>query len=248
MGWRCSCITPKFKLDLVLGYVNITLKLLSNKEILANSESTNRRGALICCVQRFLTAHECTLRACPCGDLPSAAWTALQQGPRDMESLPVWRSPTAVPQMTSCRQNHTGMSIFSAWLKVFLTFHSIPFLRKVTRRDTHTSLWCVYIRSNRASGAIHLTGKRPWGEGMQVKAIYSARLFPPQRMQSSIILYCLIRTVWYHAGRIVQIETATVSWKWLQVTGSSIRSSTCHRASACINAFAIQKPNMFSYR
>lgn len=27
--------------------------------------------------------------------------------------------------------------------------------------DTHTSLWCVYIRSNKASGAIHLTGKRP---------------------------------------------------------------------------------------
>jgi hypothetical protein len=27
---------------------------------------------------------------------------------------------------------------------------------------THTSLWCVYILSNRASGAIHLTGKRPY--------------------------------------------------------------------------------------
>lgn len=116
----------------------------------------------------FLTAHECTLRACPFGDLPSAAWTAPLPGRRDTESPPGWRSPRAAPRTTSCRQKQTAASWVSAPINSALTFHQ-GWIGKVKTRDTHTSLWCVYIRSNRASGAIHLTGKRPCGSGMHVR-------------------------------------------------------------------------------
>lgn len=124
------------------------------------------------CFEFFLTAHVCTLRVCPYDDLPSAAWTAPPLGRRDTEILPGWRSPRAAPRTTSCRQKQAGASHFSARLNVFLAFHQ-DWIGKAAARDTHTSLWCVYIRSNRASGAIHLTGKRPCGKDLHVTATCS---------------------------------------------------------------------------
>lgn len=104
----------------------------------------------------FLTAGECTLKVCPFGVPPLAAWTTPPLGHPGTESLPEWKSPKAKPQTTSWRQEQWGVLIITF---VFPTFHH-GWIGQVAR-GTHTSLWCVYIRSNRASGAIHLTGRRP---------------------------------------------------------------------------------------
>lgn len=37
--------------------------------------------------------------------------------------------------------------------------------KQTNKKDTYTSLWCVYTRSNSASGAIHFTGRRPYTRG-----------------------------------------------------------------------------------
>lgn len=73
--------------------------------------------------------------------------------------------------------------------------------------NTHTSLCCVYIRSNKASGAIHFTGKRPCENHT---CCYAIRATSSQRMKQ---LLFFPPTNTHIGGLFIVIDVVDISCK-----------------------------------